>query len=176
MIEKAPSTNTPDGFFELPKLGQFSSGGMWFYFDQATSSVPGFFLAHCLPGVNYTSAGGSSNFTVAPDGKLTGECDLTYYNNAERLAGTLTQGQWLEDGTVTFRLETMMVYDNVDEKTGVVRGTSTYTMIWTGSGKFTSATTASGTATPDMSQVELFLEEEIYITKPVSSILLGRCS
>lgn len=141
----ATPTNAPTayGAFELPKLGQFTSAGMWFYFDSATSSVENYFLEHCLPGVNYNDQGGYDYFSVAPDGTLTGECQFAY-GNSLILTGKISEGKWTEDGNVTFRLETQAVSNSGSPDNP---GTATGEMIWLGTGQFTSATSATGTAT-----------------------------
>lgn len=137
--ESLPATATLEGSFPMPVPGQFSSGGMWFYFDQATRSVANYFLEHCLPGVNYNDQGGWDYFSVSPDGVITGECKFSY-GEGSQYTGRLTQGQWSADGQVSFTLETSLVLSNSN-------GTSHNDIIWTGSGKFTSATSATGTAT-----------------------------
>lgn len=136
-----PSPVAPvlDGSFPLPVPGQFTSGGMWFYFDQAASSVANYFLAHCLPGVNYNDQGGWDYFSVAPDGTLSGECKLSY-GESMQYTGLLTQGKWTSDGQVNFTLETSVVISGSN-------GTSHNEITWVGTGKFTSAASATGTAT-----------------------------
>lgn len=149
-IEALPDSATPtitplpvqpasEGPFQMPTLGQFTSGGMWFYFDQATTSVPAYFLLHCLPGVNYADEGGSDYFQVAADGTLTGECSLAYGDYAT-YTGKLTQGQWSADGQVSFKLETSIVSSSKG-------GSSHNDIVWIGTGQFTGATSATGTAT-----------------------------
>lgn len=134
-----PATATLEGSFPLPVPGQFTSGGLWFYFDQATRSVANYFLEHCLPGVNYNDQGGWDYFSVSPDGVITGECKFSY-GEGSQYTGRLTQGQWSADGQVSFTLETSLVLSNSN-------GTSHNEIIWIGTGKFTSATSATGTAT-----------------------------
>ena len=137
------STATMEGAFELPKLGQFKSAGMWFYFDTATRSVENYFLEHCLPGVNYNDQGGFDYFSVAPDGTLTGECQFAY-GNSLILTGKISEGKWTEDGNVTFRLETQAIANSGSPDNP---GSATSEVVWLGTGKFTSATSATGTAT-----------------------------
>ncbi len=126
----------------LPKMGGFSSAGMWFYFDSATSSVPGFFIQHGLPGVNYNDQGGFDFFKIAADGTFTGECRFAY-GTATILTGKIAEGRWTEDGKVTFRLETQAVMNsqNADHP-----GTATESIVWLASGQFTELTYAKGTA------------------------------
>ncbi len=134
-----PVEAAQEGGFQMPAPGQFSSGGMWFYFDQATRSVDNYFLEHCLPGVNYNDQGGWDYFSVTSDGFLSGECKFNYSANYQ-LMGILTQGQWTSDGQVSFTLETSVVISSGN-------GTSHNEITWVGTGKFTSATSATGTAT-----------------------------
>lgn len=147
-VEAAQASSTPtplplapatEGSFPMPVPGQFTSAGMWFYFDQATSSVANYFLLHCLPGVNYSDEGGWDYFSVAPDGTLSGECKLNY-GESMQYTGILTQGKWTSDGQVTFTLETSVVISGSS-------GSSHNEITWIGTGKFTSATSATGTAT-----------------------------
>lgn len=131
--------STQEGAFQLPVPGQFSSGGMWFYFDQATGSVDNYFLEHCLPGVNYNDQGGWDYFSVSPDGVITGECKFNYGADFQ-LTGAITQGQWTPDGQVSFTLETSVVIVGRE-------GTAYHEITWVGTGKFVSAASATGTAT-----------------------------
>jgi hypothetical protein len=146
-IPQPAATPTDDlaapGAFELPKPGQFTSAGMWFYFDTATRSVENYFLEHCLPGVNYNDQGGSDYFSVAQDGTLTGECQFAY-GSSLILTGKIAEGKWTEDGKVTFRLETQAVSNSSSPDKP---GTSTNDVVWLGVGQFTSATSATGMAT-----------------------------
>jgi hypothetical protein len=142
--EAGQSAPPAAGSFTIPKPGAFSSAGMWMTFADGTSSIPGYGVPQqCLPGVNYTQAGGTSGLTIDPDGSMTGFCNLSYYEGTRLLTGTLN-GFW--DGTkdeITFNLIT------VTQNTFVLdgeAGASTNTTTFTGTAYFNSAVQASGTA------------------------------
>jgi hypothetical protein len=96
-----------------------------------------------LPGVNYNDQGGSDYFSVAPDGTLTGECQFAY-GDSMILTGKISEGKWTEDGKVTFRLESQAVSNSASADKP---GSATNQVVWLGTGQFTSATSAIGTAT-----------------------------
>jgi hypothetical protein len=119
---------------------------MWFDFARATSRGSNFqLLQGCLPGLKLsdtaTSHYGATNFKVASDGTLSGECtaSLTGSDGTLQTTSQLTQGRWTEDGGVTFRLETTVVLNVKD-------GTGSTSLVWIGAGKFISSTTATGSA------------------------------
>jgi hypothetical protein len=138
--------STQAGSFEIPKPGDFASAGLWMYFDKGSSTdLQGYPVPQqCLPGVNYTHAGGTSSFDIDPSGDITGSCYLTYYNGTQRLTGSMT-GTW--DGQadqITFHLETTTEYDaESNGKTGMLVNKTTYD----GIAYFNSEIQASGTAT-----------------------------
>jgi hypothetical protein len=133
-----------DGSFTIPKPGDFATAGMWMYFEKGTSSLEGYGVPQqCLPGVNYTHAGGTSAFDIDPTGKITGACYLEYGGGVARLSGTLT-GNW--DGKtnqITFRLETQT---ETDVTSFGKSATFINQTVFTGTAEFNSAVQASGTA------------------------------
>lgn len=138
-----------DGGFKKHRPGEITSGGMWMLFDEGTSKPEGFPVPRqCLPGVNYTQAGGTSNLDVAPDGTLSGACSLSYYGGDQQLTGTLT-GTWNGDtGEIVFHLETQTIYKASISKDGAqISGVSTTTTVYDGKGKITSEYQATGLAT-----------------------------
>jgi hypothetical protein len=143
-----PSETTVTGF-KKHKPGEITSGGMWMLFDQGTSDLPGYPVPRqCLPGVNYTQAGGTSNLDVAADGTLTGSCALSYYGGDEKLTGTLT-GKWDGDsGEIVFHLETQTEYFGTIKDRGdtTISGTMTNKTVYDGKGYMTSEYQATGEA------------------------------
>jgi hypothetical protein len=137
----APPESKP-GSFKIPKPGDFTSAGMWMLFDQGTSDLPGYSVPRqCLPGVNYTQAGGTSRFDIDAAGNLSGDCQLSYNQGAQRLTGSMT-GNW--DGKkdeLTFHLETLTEYDAPNN------GKTSNKTIYEGTARFNSTVQASGTAT-----------------------------
>jgi hypothetical protein len=142
-----PVSNTVGGESQMPALGHLTSGRMWFEFARATSRGPNFHLLQgCLPGLQLADTAvshyGDTHLKVASDGALSGECtaSLTTADGTLQTTSQLTQGQWTEDGKLTYRLETSVVLNVKD-------GTANSNLVWIGTGHFISPTTASGTAT-----------------------------
>jgi hypothetical protein len=127
-VDEQKPGDQPEGTVKIPKPGDFATAGMWMYFDKATSDVAGYSVPRqCLPGVNYTQAGGSSSFDIDLEGNMTGACELTYYDGAERLTGTM-KGTWNgETNEMTFRVETRMEYTaTVNHQSGTLVNATVY--------------------------------------------------
>jgi hypothetical protein len=154
------------------KPGEITSGGMWMLFDQATSDLAGYAVPRqCLPGVNYTHVGGTSNLDVAADGTLSGKCRLSNFGGGSQLSGSLT-GKWdAESGEVSFELETETVNTVSITRNGVqISGVSTNTTIYTGTGKFTSEYQATGMAQWQTSCVTTNPEATVCMSKERPSV------
>jgi hypothetical protein len=139
-----PADPVNPGSFKIPKPGDFNSAGMWMVFDEGNSDVPGYAVPRqCLPGVNYSQAGGTSHFDIDPAGNMTGDCKLEYNEGKMRLTGSMT-GAW--DGQkdeITFHLETLT---EIDAVTNGKTGMSSNKTIYEGTAHFNSDVQASGTA------------------------------
>lgn len=131
---------------KTPSPADFKTAGMWMYFDQGTSSLAGYSVPQqCLPGVNYTHAGGTSSFDISPDGTLKGDCALSYNEGKHRLTGTMT-GFWDEKNNhLEFTVSTQTEYDaETNGKSGRVTNLTTYT--YSGPIVFSSPIQMTGTA------------------------------